>query len=296
MIELNSVFQNRYRIDRYIGKGGMADVYRATDLITRNNVAIKICRDDVMNKEEMFQRFLYEIKIASAIQNHFNIVKIYDYGKTVDGLPYMVTEYLNGQTLRDIIDIKRNMSLYETCYLMSQLLDGLNELHSRGIIHRDIKPQNIYLLPDNRVKIADFGISIFVSEVSNINEVNKIVGTPQYIAPEIALGKKASFLSDIYSAGITFFELLVGFVPFNGETPQEILNKHINSPLPNVSNYRTSIPSALVKIVNKACEKNTKLRYQNVLEFKNDIIELLKDKKRLRTQNWFERLFGLKGK
>ena len=275
MIELNSVFQNRYRIDRYIGKGGMADVYRATDLITRNNVAIKICRDDVMNKEEMFQRFLYEIKIASAIQNHFNIVKIYDYGKTVDGLPYMVTEYLNGQTLRDIIDIKRNMSLYETCYLMSQLLDGLNELHSRGIIHRDIKPQNIYLLPDNRVKIADFGISIFVSEVSNINEVNKIVGTPQYIAPEIALGKKASFLSDIYSAGITFFELLVGFVPFNGETPQEILNKHINSPLPNVSNYRTSIPSALVKIVNKACEKNTKLRYQNVLEFKNDIIELL---------------------
>ena len=133
MIELNSVFQNRYRIDRYIGKGGMADVYRATDLITRNNVAIKICRDDVMNKEEMFQRFLYEIKIASAIQNHFNIVKIYDYGKTVDGLPYMVTEYLNGQTLRDIIDIKRNMSLYETCYLMSQLLDGLNERQREAV-------------------------------------------------------------------------------------------------------------------------------------------------------------------
>lgn len=296
MIELNSIFQNRYRIDRYIGKGGMADVYRATDLITRNNVAIKLCREDVADKEDMFQRFLYEIKIASAIQNHYNIVKIYDYGKTVDNLPYMVTEYLNGQTLRDIIDIKRNMSLYETCYLMSQLLDGLNELHSRGIIHRDIKPQNVYLLPDNRVKIADFGISIFVSEVSNINEVNKIVGTPQYIAPEIALGKKASFLSDIYSAGITFFELLVGFVPFNGENPQEILNKQINSPLPNVSNYRTSIPNNLVKIVNKACEKNVKLRYQNVLEFKNDIIELLKDKKRLRTQNWFERLFGLKGK
>ncbi len=296
MIELGSLFQNRYHIQRYIGKGGMADVYEAIDTISKYEVAIKICRDDVESKEEMYQRFLYEIKIAAAIQNHYNIIKIYDYGKTKEQLPYMITEFLYGQTLRDVIDTKRNLGLEETCYIISQLLDALDELHARGIIHRDVKPQNIYLLPDSTVKLGDFGISIFVSEVSNINEVNKIIGTPQYMAPELAMGKKASFLSDIYAVGITFFELLVGSVPFNGDDPNEILKKQIEQPFPNASNYRTSIPDELVKIINKACEKNPKNRFQNVKEFKESITILLQDKKKLRTQNWFERFFGLKGR
>lgn len=296
MIELGSLFQNRYHIQRYIGKGGMADVYEAIDTISKYEVAIKICRDDVESKEEMYQRFLYEIKIAAAIQNHYNIVKIYDYGKTKEQLPYMITEFLYGQTLRDVIDTKRNLGLEETCYIISQLLDALDELHTRGIIHRDVKPQNIYLLPDSTVKLGDFGISIFVSEVSNINEVNKIIGTPQYMAPELAMGKKASFLSDIYAVGITFFELLVGSVPFNGDDPNGILKKQIEQPFPNASNYRTSIPDELVKIINKACEKNPKNRFQNVKEFKESITILLQDKKKLRTQNWFERFFGLKGR
>lgn len=296
MIELGSLFQNRYHIQRYIGKGGMADVYEAIDTISKYEVAIKICRDDVESKEEMYQRFLYEIKIAAVIQNHYNIIKIYDYGKTKEQLPYMITEFLYGQTLRDVIDTKRNLGLEETCYIISQLLDALDELHTRGIIHRDVKPQNIYLLPDSTVKLGDFGISIFVSEVSNINEVNKIIGTPQYMAPELAMGKKASFLSDIYAVGITFFELLVGSVPFNGDDPNEILKKQIEQPFPNASNYRTSIPDELVKIINKACEKNPKNRFQNVKEFKESITILLQDKKKLRTQNWFERFFGLKGR
>ena len=282
MIELGSLFQNRYHIQRYIGKGGMADVYEAIDTISKYEVAIKICRDDVESKEEMYQRFLYEIKIAAAIQNHYNIIKIYDYGKTKEQLPYMITEFLYGQTLRDVIDTKRNLGLEETCYIISQLLDALDELHARGIIHRDVKPQNIYLLPDSTVKLGDFGISIFVSEVSNINEVNKIIGTPQYMAPELAMGKKASFLSDIYAVGITFFELLVGSVPFNGDDPNEILKKQIEQPFPNASNYRTSIPDELVKIINKACEKNPKNRFQNVKEFKESITILLQDKKKLR--------------
>ena len=239
---------------------------------------------------------MYEIKIAAAIQNHYNIIKIYDYGKTKEQLPYMITEFLYGQTLRDVIDTKRNLGLEETCYIISQLLDALDELHTRGIIHRDVKPQNIYLLPDSTVKLGDFGISIFVSEVSNINEVNKIIGTPQYMAPELAMSKKASFLSDIYAVGITFFELLVGSVPFNGDDPNEILKKQIEQPFPNASNYRTSIPDELVKIINKACEKNPKNRFQNVKEFKESITILLQDKKKLRTQNWFERFFGLKGR
>lgn len=296
MLELGSLFHNRYHVERYIGQGGMADVYKALDTYTKYPVAIKICREDVESKEEMYQRFYYEIKITGSIQNHLNIVKIYDFGKTSTGLPFMISEYLGGQTLRDAIDIKRNISLEESCHIIIQLLDALNELHNNHIVHRDIKPQNIYLLPDSSVKLADFGISIFENELLKVNEVNKIIGTPQYMAPELAIGKPASYLSDIYAIGITFFELLVGYVPFNGENAHEILKKQIDEPFPDASRFRSSIPQDLVLILNKACEKNIKKRYQNVSEFKNDINNLLKNKKKLRTQNWFERFFGLKGR
>jgi 1-pyrroline-5-carboxylate dehydrogenase len=138
----------------------------------------------------MYQRFTYEIRIAAAIQNHFNIVKIYDFGKTSTGLPYMVTEYITGQTLRDILDFRRTFGFKEACYIVSQLCDALNELHIRGIIHRDVKSQNIYLLSDSTVKLADFGISIFMNDKNPINERKKIIGTPQYLAPEIIEGGK----------------------------------------------------------------------------------------------------------
>ena len=296
MIKLGSLFQERYHVDRYIGKGGMSDVYHAIDTISKNAVAIKIAREDAENKAEMYQRFTYEIRIAAAIQNHFNIVKIYDFGKSKDGLPYMVTEYITGQTLRDILDFRRTFGFEEACHIICQMLDALNELHIKGILHRDIKSQNIYLLSDSTVKLADFGISIFMNDKNPFNERRKIVGTPQYLAPEIICGSKASPLSDIYSLGITFFELITGTVPFDHEDVHEILNDVVSKDMPNIHLYRSSCPDSLAKIIYKACAKNPKNRYQNVTEFKKDIELILENKKNLRSQNWFERFFGLKGK
>lgn len=296
MLKIGSNFQGRYHVERYVGRGGMADVYRAFDNISKTTVAIKLCREDIENKGEMYARFNYEIRIAAAILNHYNIVRIYDFGRTEDYLPYMVTEFIQGQTLRDVLDVRRTFGFEEACYIISQLLDALNEIHTRGIVHRDIKPQNVYILPDSTIKLADFGISIFVNEKNLASERKKIVGTPQYLAPEIIEGSKASPLSDIYSLGITFFELICGTVPFDNDDVHQVLKDMIQKDLPDVTSYRSSTPGELVRIINKACAKNPKNRYQSAASFKEDITKLLENKKQLRSQNWFERFFGLKGK
>lgn len=296
MISINTLFEGRYWVERYIGRGGMADVYYAKDNVSKGYVAIKIVREDEQNKEEMFSRFAYEIRIAAAIQNHFNIVQIYDFGKTSKGLPYMVTEFIQGQTLKDALDIRKTFPFMEACLIMKQLLDALNEIHTHNIVHRDVKPQNIYLCPDSTIKLADFGISLFLNHAGPINEKNKIVGTPQYISPESIRGEKPSILNDIYSAGITFYELIAGTVPFDNENPNEILKMVLDKPLPDILQYRSSVPEELWNVIQKACAKDKTKRYQSAIEFKDAIEDLLKNKKKLKSQNWFERFFGLKGK
>jgi serine/threonine protein kinase len=296
MIQIGSLFCSRYRIDRYIGRGGMADVYKGFDTINRYDVAIKIVRSDADNKEELYQRFSNEISIAVAVQNHYNIVRILDFGK-VDGTPYMVTEFITGQTLRDMLDTRKTFDFQEASFIVMQILDALSELHLHGIVHRDIKPQNIYVLSSGIVKVADFGISSFLNQNnSKIAERKVIVGTPQYLAPEIVLDGKISPQGDIYALGVTFFELITGRVPFNGKNPHETCDMQVTKPFPDITLYRPNTPQGLVDIIDKACEKSLKDRYQNVQEMKNDLANVLKDKKNLRSQNWFERLLGLKGK
>lgn len=296
MLEIGSLFQNRYRVDKYVGRGGMADVYKAYDTYNHYDVAIKIVREDVENKEELYQRFSYEIRIAASVQNHFNIVRIVDFGK-FEGTPFMITEFIYGQTLRALLDNRRTMEFKETCYIISQILDALNELHLRGIVHRDIKPQNVYVMSNGTVKVADFGISSFINESNNkISEKNVIVGTPQYVAPEIVLSGTVSPIGDIYATGVTFFEMLTGHVPFNDKDVHKICNMQVEKPLPDMTIFRPGIPSSLVKIVEKACEKDMRDRYQNVTEMKRDIELVLNDKKSLKSQNWFEKLLGLKGR
>lgn len=295
MLDLGSLFKNRYRIERYLGQGGMADVYQAFDTVNRFYVAIKLIREDIENKEELFQRFSYEIRIAAAVQNHTNIVKILDFGKH-DEIPYMITEYINGQTLKDSLIARRTYNFEESCYIIIQILDALEELHLRGIVHRDIKPQNVYILPSGTIKVADFGISIFANQISKINEKRKIVGTPQYLSPEVIISNDISSLQDIYATGITFFEILAGRVPYDNEDPHDVCVMQVEKPFPSLNLFRPNVPSSIVKIIEKACEKEKKLRYQNVHDMKEDIEDLLNNKKNLRSQNWFERLLGLKGK
>ncbi|MEG0528954.1 MAG: serine/threonine-protein kinase [Bacilli bacterium] len=295
MVEIGTLFNGRYRLERYIGRGGMADVYKAFDSIDKNDVAIKIVREDKNKSEEMYQRFKYEIRIAASVQNHFNIVKILDFGK-FENSPYMITEYINGQTLSDVLYGRRTLGYEEACSVVVQVLDALEELHLRGIVHRDIKPQNIYLLSNNIVKVADFGISLFLNEKNAISEKKKIVGTPQYLDPAVIVSGKPSFQQDIYALGITFFELIAGNVPFNSKDPHEICQMQIHKSMPLLSSFRANIPVAIEEVIKKATEKDPKKRYNTAAEMRLDINEMLKNKKMLRSQNWFERLLGLKGK
>lgn len=298
MIENGSLFEDRYRIVSYLGQGGMADVYKAYDLINRIYVAIKIVREDAPNKEELYTRFSYEIHVAAAAQNHFNIVRILNYGKIKDNnCPFMVTEFINGQTLRDILDNRGTLDFKESVFLIKQILDALTELHAIGIVHRDIKPQNIYVLSSGVVKIADFGISAFLNKPNNmISEKKVIVGTPQYLAPEIIIDGKVSPQGDIYALGITFFEMITGRVPFNAKETRDILQMQIKNPLPNARTFRPNTPEGIVSIIEKACEKDINDRYQTASEMETDIMDLLSNSKKLKSQNWFERLLGLRGK
>lgn len=296
ILEPGDLINNRYRITRYVGQGGMADVYRANDLINGQDVAIKLVRSDVENKEEFYERFSYEIRIAATITNHYNIVRILNFDK-FDDRPFMVTEYISGQTLRDILNSKRTLDLKEACNYIIQILDALIELHSLGIVHRDIKPQNIYVLFSGIVKVADFGVSVFINNRNKkISEKRLIVGTPQYLAPEIIRTGNVSPQGDIYALGITFFELITGRVPFNDPDVKKTFQMHINNRLPSVSQLRHNCPTGIVNIIEKACAKNVKDRYQNAQEMKTDLEEILKTPKNLKTQNWLERLLGLKGK
>lgn len=295
MIDLNTIINKRYRLDRYVGRGGMADVYKAFDLLDKSDVAIKIIRADKTLSEEMYQRFKYEIRIAAAVQNHFNIVQILDFGK-YDNAPYMVSEFISGQTLSEILYSRKTLGYEETCNIILQLLDVVEELHLRGIVHRDIKPQNIFVLSSGVVKVSDFGISLFINEKNPISEKKKIVGTPQYLDPLVIKTGKPAFEQDLYAIGVTFFELITGSVPFNSSDSHEICSMQINKQMPKMSSYRQNVPNSLEKIVSKATQKDPKNRYVNAAEMRDAIKDVLKNKKSLRSQNWFERLLGLKGK
>lgn len=296
ILEAGTLIENRYRITRYIGQGGMADVYRADDIINDREVAIKLVRDDVTNKEEFYERFSYEIQIAATVNNHYNIVQILNFGKFGDQ-PYMVTEYINGQTLRDLLNSRKILDLKESCLYIMQILDALTELHSLGIVHRDIKPQNVYVLFSDIVKVSDFGVSRFVAKSnSKISDSRFIIGTPQYLAPEIISTGKVSYQGDIYAVGITFFELITGRVPFTDEDAKKVFEMHLTREIPHVYEYRSNAPEELDRIIRKACAKDLNERYKTAQEMKSDIEKLLENPKKLKTQNFIERILGLKGR
>ena len=192
MIRVNDLIGERYKIISELGHGGMSDVFEARDIIFKRTVAVKIIKFENSNKIENLIRFQNEARFSAAF-NHPNIVKIYDYGEH-NNLPYIVNEYMKSQTLRDVLDYKKNLGLNETCQIMLQLCDAVIEVHSKNIIHRDIKPQNIYYLSDGTVKLSDFGISVLLNSPLNVNENKKVMGTVQYLAPEKSVHFKVIFM------------------------------------------------------------------------------------------------------
>lgn len=291
MIRVNDVVGQRYKIISELGKGGMSDVYEARDVIFRREVALKIIKFENAKRIDNLIRFQNEARFSAAF-NHPNIVKIYDYGE-YNNLPYIVTEYVKGQTLRDVLDYKRCFSLNESSSIMLQLCDALIEVHSKNIVHRDIKPQNIYYASDGGIKLGDFGISILLGSGINVNENKKIMGTAQYLAPELVYGEKATFQSDIYAMGITFFELLTGRVPFDGKNPHDVAIMQVEKEVPSPLSINPDLPKEVEYIIFKAVNKNLDERYKSVSEMKKDILSLYKNKKIMRKRgSLFARIFG----
>lgn len=274
MIIRGQKINDRYEIIRNIGEGGMANVYLALDTILNRKVAVKILRGDLATDEKFVRKFQREASAASNL-DHPNIVGIYDVGED-DGNYYIVMEYVEGQTLKSLIKRRGSLTLLEVIDIMTQLTSGIEHAHEKGIIHRDIKPQNVLILDDGLVKIADFGIAQALNS-NELTQTNSVMGSVHYLPPEQANGLGSTYKSDIYSLGILMFELLIGKVPFKGENAVEIAIKHMKDPIPSICEIKDEIPQSIENVVLKATAKNPKNRYDTVEEMKYDIKSCLDD-------------------
>lgn len=292
MIRIGDKIDGRYRIVSRIARGGMADVYEATDVFTHKAISLKVLREDMMDNPANVARFSRECIAAASLDNP-NIVKVYGQGIT-DGRPYMANEYIKGQTLRDTLNFSTTHCLTprEACSVMLQLTSGVSYIHDHGIIHRDIKPDNLFYLPDGSVKISDFGISTMVGEKTKGDGVS---GTIYYTAPEIILGKSPLIASDIYSMGVVFYELLTGSVPFDAATPEEVALMHVKRHFPEASKMNGLVGRPLDQIILKATRKRPEERYKSSMEMHAAIEAALKSGNSYKEKRgFFSRLFGFK--
>lgn len=292
MIKVGDKIENRYRIVARIAHGGMADVYEAVDLLTHKSVSLKVIREDMMENPANVARFSRECVAAASLDNP-NIVKVYGQG-IADGRPYMANEFVKGQTLRDTLNFSTTHCLTprEACDVMLQLTSGVSYIHRHGIIHRDIKPDNLFYLPDGSVKISDFGISTMVGEKL---KGDGVTGTIYYTAPEIILGNQCGVASDIYSMGIVFYELLTGSVPFDAATPEDVALLHVRGKFPEPSKANPLVGRPIDQIVIKATRKRPEERYASAEEMHDAIKSALERGDSYKEKRgFFSRLFGFK--
>jgi beta-lactam-binding protein with PASTA domain/tRNA A-37 threonylcarbamoyl transferase component Bud32 len=266
--EPGALFDGRYRIQRRLGKGGMARVYLAEDESLDRQVAIKILADRHSDDPHFVERFQREARAAARL-NHPNLVQIYDQAQ-VDGTSYIVMEYVEGETLKDLIRRDAPLDPRQAIGIALQVLAALRVAHQAGIVHRDIKPQNILVQPDGRVKVADFGIAR-AEGGSDMTEAGSIVGTAQYLAPEQAQGLPLGPPADLYSMGIVLYEMLNGRVPFEGDSAVTIAMKHVQEPPEQLTDRNPLVPPGLEAVVMRALAKNPAQRYQTAEEMGIDL-------------------------
>lgn len=258
----------RYEITELIGIGGMADVYKAQDVMEDRPVAVKILKPEYSDDEEFLRRFRNESK-AIAVLSHPNIVKIYDVGFT-DEIQFIVMEYIDGITLKEFIEQQGVLKWKDALHFITQILRALQHAHDKGIVHRDIKPQNIMLFTDGTIKVMDFGIARF-SRIDGKTLSDKAIGSVHYISPEQAQGDMTDERSDIYSVGVMLYEMLTGKKPFDGDTAVNVALKHMQENAVPPKEIMPSIPDALEEIVIHAMEKQPAQRYQSAAEMIRDI-------------------------
>ncbi|MBR0230139.1 MAG: serine/threonine protein kinase, partial [Erysipelotrichaceae bacterium] len=266
------VIGNRYIVVKLIGEGGMADVYLAVDSILKREVAVKVLRGDLNEDPVNLQRFQRE---ASAITNlsHPNIVEVYDVGED-NHRSYFVMEYVPGKTLKQLTKQRGAVNPTEAVNIMKQLVSATAHAHHNGIIHRDIKSQNVLIKDDGTVKLSDFGIAA-TGDSQQLTQTDTVMGSVHYLAPELARGESATVQSDIYSLGIVFYEMLTGDVPFRGDTAVQIALKHMHDEIPSVRAFNPDLPQAVENIIIKATAKDKGLRYASADDMYDDLITCL---------------------
>ncbi len=258
----------RYDIISRIGTGGMAAVYRARCSFLHRDVAVKILKQDLAQNQEFLDRFRREARAAASL-SHPNVVAIYDVGED-EGLPYIVMEYIEGPTLKELVTKDGPLPVGRALDIMQQVLAALEHAHSHRVIHRDIKPHNILLTKAGMVKVADFGIARAASG-STLEYTETILGTAHYFSPEQARGGFVGERADIYASGVVLYEMLTGRVPFEGDSPVTIALKHINDPVPPASQYNPDLTPAVEAAIMKALHKDRDRRYGSACEMSSTL-------------------------
>ena len=286
-MKIGQIVKDRYEILEILGEGGMAFVYKARDMQLERFVAIKTLKPNYVNQETFVDRFKREAKTAANL-NHPNIVQIFDWG--IEDEPYFVMEYIEGNTLTSIIAKKRTISLSDILFIGAQVSSGLHAAHQKGLVHRDIKPGNIMITPDGKVKVTDFGIVSLQNEESDITKTGSILGTASYISPEQAQGKPVSIESDLYSLGTVLYELITGKAPFSGDSPISTATKHLTEKPEKPSLFRRDLPKGVETAILKLLEKATYDRFKSAEDLR---ATLLQQRKALQSEQTRENLVDL---
>lgn len=262
------ILADRYRLIEQIGMGGMAIVYRAVDLRTGHNVAVKVLRPEFNKDAEFVGRFQREAEAASKMIHH-NIVNLLDVGMDGENR-YLVMEYVQGKTLKAVIQEKGRLNPQVAAQIAIRILSALQHAHQNGIIHRDIKPQNILVNAEGHVKVADFGIARMANS-STLTRGDSVMGSVHYFSPEQASGQAADARSDIYSCGVVLYEMLTGHVPFDGDSPVAVAMQHLHAKPAPIETIAPDVPPAIIHVCMMAMEKNPKYRYQSAMEMASEL-------------------------
>jgi serine/threonine-protein kinase len=269
---IGSLFAGRYEIESELGVGGMGVVFKAHDRTLDDAVAIKVLRNEALAQDSsLVDRFKQEIRLARKI-THKNVLRTHDFGEA-DGVRYLSMEYVRGITLKHLLNQNRRLPVAASLRIARQICGGLGAAHAAGVIHRDIKPQNMIIEPNGELKIMDFGIAR-LSQDKGMTATGMVIGTPDYISPEQARGVKLDHRTDIYSAGIVFYELFAGSLPFDGDSSLGVVLKHIQEKPPPIEQKNPEIDPRISRIVMKAIEKNPDDRYQSIQELSRDLGEV----------------------
>ena len=280
-MEIGQLIKERYEITQLLGEGGMSYVYKAIDKQLQRTVAIKTLKPNYVEQEKFVERFKREAQTAANL-NHPNIVQIFDWG--ISDEPFFVMEYIEGNTLTSIIANKKTISMNDILFIGAHVASGLQAAHMKGLVHRDIKPGNIMITPEGKVKVTDFGIVSLQNEESDITKTGSILGTASYISPEQAQGKPVSKESDLYSLGTVLYELIAGRPPFEGDTPIATATKHITDKPEKLNIYRADIPKGIENAVLKLLHKYPKDRFKNAEDLRAILLQQKNQLQAIQTQ------------